>query len=105
MRLHGVLISIYIILVMFFSSFETIGVTCVLVVFCNFVFFKKYLHFRAAFTMGEEVGVTFPGGWGPVGPCGNDSCLQRWGKFAGIVYQVPRDVPVGGFNKSKIYKQ
>ena len=39
MRLHGVLISIYIILVMFFSSFETIGVTCVLVVFCNFVFF------------------------------------------------------------------
>jgi hypothetical protein len=55
--------------------------------------------------MGEEVGVTFPGGWGPVGPCGNDSCLQRWGKFAGIVYQVPRDVPVGGFNKSKIYKQ
>ena len=42
MRLHGVLISIYIILVMFFSSFETIGVTCVLVVFCNFVFFKVF---------------------------------------------------------------
>ena len=27
---------------------------------CFFVLF----HFRVAFTMGEEVGVTFPGSWG-----------------------------------------
>ena len=56
MRLHGVLISIYIILVMFFSSFETIGVTCVLVVFCNFVFFFKYLHFMLRLPWAKKLG-------------------------------------------------
>ena len=44
-----------------------------------------FLHFRAALTMGEKVGVTFSGIWGVV-PWGNDSWLQRWGKFAGIIW-------------------
>ena len=48
-----------------FPQFKTIGVTCVLIVFCTFgmVVFLLF-HFRVAFTMGEEVGVIFPGSWG-----------------------------------------
>ena len=49
-----------------FPWFETIGVTCVFMVFfaCGMILFKILLHFRAAFTRGEEVGVTFPSNWG-----------------------------------------
>jgi hypothetical protein len=44
-------------------------------VFCTFgmIVFLALFHFSVAFTMGEEVGVTFPGGWGAVVPWGNDS--------------------------------
>ena len=89
MRLQCVLISKYIVLLIIFHSFETIGATCVLVVSCTFgmIVFKCFFHFRAAFTMGEEVEVTFPSIWGGVVPWGNDSWLQSWGKFTGILYK------------------
>jgi uncharacterized protein YybS (DUF2232 family) len=38
--------------------------TIVLLKIMGLSFFCFYLHVRAAFTMGEEVGVTFPGSWG-----------------------------------------
>ena len=46
--------------------FETIGVTCVLMVFCTFgtIVSLIVVHFRAAFTMGKGVGVTFSSSWG-----------------------------------------
>ena len=69
MRLHCVLISKYIVLLIIDNHcpfFETIGVTCVLMVFCTFgtVVSLIVVHFRAAFTMGKGVGVTFSSSWG-----------------------------------------
>ena len=49
-----------------FPYFETIGVTCSShgdLHIWDDIFFVLF-HFRAAFTMGEKVGVTFPSSWG-----------------------------------------
>ena len=84
MRLQ-VLISIIFFLVIFFPSLKPL--TYVLMVFCKFGIILFLYIFVLRLQWAKKLG-DFPWQLGGVVPCGNDSWLQRWGKFAGIVYYM-----------------